>query len=150
MIPPEVRRDLLKDSVFTGPAQYADAKRIFKGEIGEYYGVRFVVMTNPFREANSVQNTYAAAGPIYSSFVTGLQAYGFVKLSAMNPNIKKGIGPTTASTVNPANPTIIIARGPDKLDPLAQLATLGWKSFNAPKLIDGNWICNLRSKTQYT
>lgn len=150
IIAPAVRRDILKDQTFLTPAQYGDSKRIFKGEIGEFYGVRFVITTNPYLEAVGTQFVYNAAGTIITSVVTGKQGWGFVKLAAMDPNLSSSnVNSATPTNVNPSRPKIYMVTAPDHLDPLGQQVIIGYKFFAAAKSLDFTWYCTLRSQTQF-
>ena len=155
VVAPPIRRDVLKDQTFLTPAQYADAKRIFKGEIGEFYGVRFVITTNPYLEATGTQFTYNAAGTIYTSVVTGKQGWGFVDMTGLSPNMQSSNvnSPTPVST-NPARPKLYHVSGADHLDPLEQQVILGYKFFAAASILDAGtgtpFLCTVRSKTQFS
>lgn len=155
IIAPAVRRDVLKDQTFLTPAQYGDSKRIFKGEIGEFYGVRFVLMTNPFRETATL-GTYVAGGVIFVSVVTGQQGWGFVDMAGLSPNCDSSstasAAAAMASNTNPARPKIYNVTGPDHADPLAQQVILGYKFFAAAAVLDAAgspFVCTVRSKTQF-
>lgn len=142
IICPQQRRDLFKDQTYLTPAQYGDPSRIFKGEIGEFFNCRFVLSTNPFIEAIGTQFTYAAGGAIFTAIVTGMQAWGFIKLAAMDPGL-------SSSETKPAIPKIIIVNTPDHADALGQQTIVGWKAFNAAKLLDPTWCVTIRSRTQF-
>lgn len=135
IIPPQVGRDLQNDGDWIEAHKYQNARDIFKGELGELHGVRFVLATNPWREAtNGAEGTYAAAGGIFASIITGQGAYGTPKLSGDSP----------------FSPKIIVAKGADKSDPLDQIHTAGWKSFWGSAVLNSTWGVVLRSLTAFS
>lgn len=133
IIPPQVSHDLRKDADWLEAAKYSNVQALYKGEIGMLDGIRFVEATNPFIEANSAEDTYDAAGTIYSSLVLGQEAFGIPELAGQSP----------------FSPSIIIVDTPDSANPLNQYKTVGWKAFWAAKMLNGNYFVNLRSKTTF-
>jgi N4-gp56 family major capsid protein len=143
--PPQVTRDILNNADFREVVRQNYADRIFKGEVGDFYGCRIVEGTNPFQE-DETEGTFASTfnvagsnttGLIYSTVVTGKGAYGSV-------NMKK-LG--AASLQN--RPQVIIVDTPDSANPLNQWITVGWKAFYAGAMLNPNWAMILRSKSQY-
>lgn len=132
VLAPEVTRDLQLDNAWVTVSQYADAERIFRGEVGRYFGARVVEATNPFRES-AVQGTYDGAGTIYSSIFTGMGGYGVPRLSGQSP----------------WRPRVLICNDPDKSDPLNQKITVGWKAFYTAKVLNPGWVINLRTRSQF-
>lgn len=135
IVSPQVCRDLMQYNDWLEASKYGNIKQLYKGELGELYGVRFVQTTNPFLEDSSLgsEGTYDASGDVYTSFVTGRDAYGCPRLAGNSP----------------ASPRIIINNRPDKTDPLNQFITAGWKAFYAAKTLNPNWVVSLRSKSAY-
>lgn len=131
--PPQIMRDLQRDATWIDAHKYASQENLFKGELGEMYGVRFVQGTLPYREDNSAQNTYAASGPIYSSLIMGRQAFGITDLSKQ-PILK---------------PKLMVVQGADKYDSMDQLTIVSWKGYWAAKILNAAFYVHLRSKTNY-
>ena len=129
---PEIARDLMNDDDWLEASKYGNPDNLFKGEVGRYMGVRVVTTTNPYRQ--TTRHTYAGAGAVYSSFVVGDQAYGGVNLATMSAY----------------SPKMIIAQGPDKTDPLAQLTTVGFKFYYGGAVINANHAVNIYSTTNYS
>ena len=129
---PEVARDLMNDDDWLEASKYGAPDQLFKGEAGRYAGCRVVTTTNPYRQ--NTQRTYNAAGTKYSTFVVGDQAYGGVNLATMSAY----------------SPKMIIAQGPDKSDPLAQLTTVGFKFYYGSSVLNGNHAVNIYSVTNYS
>ena len=129
---PEVARDLMNDDDWLEASRYGDTEQLFKGEVGRYMGVRVVTTTNPYR--SNTQYTYNAAGAKYSTFVVGDQSYGGVNLASMSAY----------------SPKMIIAQGPDKTDPLAQLTTVGFKFYYGCKVLNAKHLVEIYSTTNYS
>ena len=129
---PEVARDLMNDDDWLVASRYGDTEQLFKGEVGRYMGVRVVTTTNPFR--SNTQYTNNEAGTKFSTFVVGDQAYGGVNLSSMSAY----------------SPKMIIAQGPDKTDPLAQLTTVGFKFYYGCEVLKGQHLVEIYSTTNYS
>lgn len=144
IIPPQGTRDILNNSEFREVVRQNYADKIFKGEIGDFYGCRFIEGTNPFRE-DETEGTYATAafnaagtnttGYIYSTIITGKGAYGAVNMKKMGASLQK--------------PQVVIVDKPDSGNPLAQYIIAGWKAYWAGVLLNANWGVTLRHKTQY-
>ena len=129
---PEVARDLMNDDDWLEASRYGDTEQLYKGEVGRYMGVRVVTTTNPFR--SNTQYTYNAAGAKYSTFVVGDQSYGGVNLASMSAY----------------SPKMIIAQGPDKTDPLAQLTTVGFKFYYGCEVLNAKHLVEIYSTTNYS
>ena len=129
---PEVARDLMNDDDWLEASRYGDTEQLFKGEVGRYMGVRVVTTTNPFR--SNTQYTNNEAGTKFSTFVVGDQAYGGVNLSSMSAY----------------SPKMIIAQGPDKTDPLAQLTTVGFKFYYGCEVLNAKHLVEIYSTTNYS
>jgi N4-gp56 family major capsid protein len=143
IVPPQVSRDILNNSDWQDVVQTAYADKIFKGEIGDLFGLRIVEGTNPFQE-DETEGTYATSfssggsnttGLIYSTIVTGKGAYGTVNMKKMG--------------ASPHKPQIIIVSTADKTDPLNQYTSVGWKAFWTGVVLNSAWGVTLRSKSQF-
>lgn len=138
VIPPQTSRDLMDDDDWLKSAEYSDVEKLYKGELGRIHGVRFVEATNPFIE-DETEGTYDATdnntdGLIYSTIITGAEAYGVANLAGQGP----------------MKPQIIICDKADKTDPLNQFITVGWKAFYVAKTLNENFMVVLRSKSTFT
>jgi N4-gp56 family major capsid protein len=132
--PPQVARDIMRDTDWLTASEYSAVQQLFKGEIGSLYGVRVIMATNPFIEGTT-KGTYSGAGDKFTTIVTGQGGYGVTSLSGESPS---------------ASPRIIIADKADKSDPLNQFMTAGWKAMYAATVLNPNWVVALRSKTLYS
>ena len=134
---PRVLRDLQNDSDWISSRHYGDPDAIFKGEVGKYAGIRCIESTNSFRTVfggGANQWTANAAGTVYSTMVFGDQAYGVVDLASQSPY----------------GPKMQIAQGPDKTDPLAQLTTIGFKTYYGQAILQAKFLAQVYSGTNYS
>jgi N4-gp56 family major capsid protein len=134
-VPAQMGFDIQNDADWIDANNYADTTARFRGELGQFGGVRMVEHTNPFRETSGgTEGTYAAAGTIYRSFMFGRQSFGIADIT----------------TQSPMSPKIIINDKPDKADPLNQFITAGWKAFFGVKVLRTAWYVSLSTKTEYS
>jgi len=134
---PRVLRDLQNDSDWISSRHYGDPDAIFKGEVGKYAGIRCIESTNSYRTAAgnaTARVTYSCSGNTYSTFVFGDQAYGVVDLASQSPY----------------GPKMQIAQGPDKTDPLAQLTTIGFKTYYGQAILQPKFLAQVYSGTNYS
>lgn len=60
IVDPDAAYDLMGDSDWKTPAQYVDTQKVYKGELGEMYGVKFVKSTEGYVSEQSVLNAVNA------------------------------------------------------------------------------------------
>ena len=144
IVPPQGTRDILNNSEFREVVRQNYADKIFKGEVGDFYGLRIVEGTNPFQEDETEgtnATSFSSAGTnttgfIYSTIITGKGAYGVVDMKKLGGVSKK--------------PQIIVVDKPDSGNPLQQYTIVGWKAYWAQVLLNTAWGITLRHKTQYS
>ena len=108
--------DLMNDPEWIEAQKYTTSEKIFNGEIGHMYGVRFVESTEAkiWSKANS-----GATVPVYGTLVLGADAYGITSINGGGiETITKQLG--SGGTA----------------DPLNQRATMGWKMNKTAKILD--------------
>lgn len=69
IVDPDAAYDLMSDSDWKTPAQYVDTQKIYKGELGELYGVKFVKSTEGYISSQSVLNKVNASTNNSTDFV---------------------------------------------------------------------------------
>lgn len=123
-VQPRTKYDLLGDSTWINAKTYSDVKKLYLGEMGELYQVRFLLTKNGKKEAGA-----GASGiDVYSNFVHGKEAIGAYDLEGDMPQLYiKTPGPQDTS--NPAN----------------RYATASWAGSFATKTLNGSWIVNVKS-----
>jgi N4-gp56 family major capsid protein len=135
---PRVLRDLQNDSDWISSRHYGDPDAIMKGEVGRYAGIRCIETTNSYQTAHGAaaanRVTYSNTGSVFSTMVFGDQAFGTVDLASQSPYA----------------PKMSIAQGPDKTDPLAQLTTVGFKTYYGQKILQPKFLAQVYSGTNYS
>ena len=125
LVHPNVGYDLRGDLGWTNANQYAGSTRIFSGELGKMYGVRFLEST----QAPVWTGAGAAGIDVYGTVIFGAGAFG---------------APTLAGAAEPE--VIVQPRGSGGTsDPLAQIATVGWKIAFASKRLTEEALVRIES-----
>lgn len=145
VVAPQVSRDMQRDNDWITAATRSNVQALYKGEIGSFYGVKFIETTNPFVSTYSVAltdrfiysaagtNSLAAGAKIYATLFLGGDAYGVPMLTGDSP----------------MSPKVIITDSADKADPLNQTVTVGFKSYWATLRLNPNYYCVFRSKSGF-
>jgi N4-gp56 family major capsid protein len=115
LLSPRASYDLQADTAWVNAQQYAGSDRIFSGEIGRLYGVRFVETT----ETKVFTGAGAAGIDVHSTLVLGDNAYGIIDLQGGDLSFYH----TPTDT-------------PDKSDPLRQRWQSGWKVSTAARILN--------------
>lgn len=119
IIHPYCKYDLMKDPDWKAPHQYADPEHIYRNEIGELYGVRFVQSSRAkvFAKGGKAPTT-GDAPDVYSTLILGDDAYGVTEVSGGGlEHIIKQLGSAGSG------------------DPLDQRATCGWKATRVAQIL---------------
>ena len=111
IIHPDIENDITNNPLFIDVNKYGDnVKKIYEGEIGKLYGVRFVVTSNAkiWNDSSASTGATPAGLAVYGCLFLSEEAYGVVQLTGGNMEIiAKPLGSGD--------------------DPLNQRATVGWK-----------------------
>lgn len=138
LLPPQIMQDLCLDTRYENAFQGRGNDGVYKGQIGQMDGFRFVEHTNPYIE-DETYGTYDstdndADGLIYSTIFLGANAYGCPKL---------------AGTRSPLKPQVFINDKAEKIDPANQYVTAAWKCFLMSMGLDSRNIVVGRSKSTF-
>ena len=145
----DVEEDIRDMTGFIAVESYASQTAVSPGEFGAVGGVRWLST-----EESSID--LAAGGAIGA---TGLRSVAGVKVDVYNSVVfgKDAVGSLgfgkehikeiyTAGDKLPSVMLINKARGSSGVaDPLNELSTMGWKSWHGAKILNGNWIRNIKS-----
>jgi N4-gp56 family major capsid protein len=127
---PDTSFNLMQDPAWVNAHTYKDGKELYKGELGRLGKVRYLECSS---NQKSETNTASTPVQVYSNFFHGAEALGTVNLGdAKHPNrelIIKGFKSNNEDTSNPLN----------------MFGTVGWKAFAASKVLDPNWVINLKT-----
>lgn len=127
IIHPDTTMDIMNDEGWIDAAQYAGSERIFKGEIGKMYGVRFVESTEAKIFAAYDDTSGDDDTPLcYGTLVMGANAYGVTEIA--------GGGLTTIIKQLGSGGTA---------DPLNQRATAGWKAIKTAEILTQEFMVRI-------
>lgn len=86
LINPDIEYDFMRDSTWVDAAKYKDGiDALYTGEIGRWFGVRFVDATQLFRE--DPDGTENETGSVHLATILGKEAYGVVELAGQKRKI---------------------------------------------------------------
>jgi len=124
IIHPYAKYDLMKDPDWKSPHQYVDTENIYKNEIGELYGVRFVQSSR----AKVFQKAGASSADVYATMIFGDDAYGVTDITGGGlQHIVKPLGSAGSA------------------DPLNQRATCGWKATKTAEILVQQYMVRVES-----
>ncbi len=135
IIGPDTAYDLFGDSEWLDAHRYTTSDAIERGVVGKLHGVEFVESNNQHKDVSAglsgspVTATSAGVVAVFSNFIFGQNAYGVINL-----------GSISAPKVYVKNP----GEG-DTSNPLNQFSTVGWKMPFAVKVLNANWIINVKT-----
>jgi len=127
VVHPDVVYDLQNDTEWVDANEYAGSARIFSGEVGKMYGVRFVQSTQAkvfLRASDSL--------PLYGTLVFAANAFGVTSINGGGiETIVKQLGSGGTS------------------DPLNQRSTVGWKLNKTAKILTQEYMIRIESAASY-
>jgi N4-gp56 family major capsid protein len=121
VIHPDVEYDLQGDTAWVNAAIYTDKgiDRVFNGETGEMYGVKFLRSAN----APVLTNSGSAGTEVYQSLFFGEEAFGVSDLQDVRT----------------------IVQNPSKNSALELYADVGWKAYFASAILNDNFMVSVES-----
>jgi N4-gp56 family major capsid protein len=128
----DIQPDLEAITGYTPVHKYADPMKAIPEEVGAIGEIRFVISNNmdPWEDAGGLINgklsTTGVNADVYPVIILGMDAYGLVPLAGKN-------GVSTFVSNPKAAPG----------DPLAQRGTVGWKTWNATKILQDLWMLRI-------
>ena len=129
VIHPYAAYDLTRDPLWRKPREYCDPEQIYKGEIGEYGGVRFVDSS----EAKIYSGEGCPTGlGVFGTLFFGENAYGCIDIEGTPA------GENLEVIVKPLG-----SGGTD--DPLNQRGTCGWKALDTAAILIENYMVRVES-----
>lgn len=147
----DTEEDLRLLTGFNAVETYAGQTETYSGEIGHVGSVRFICTSEATIDAGAGQSATSSATSdgrttsstrydLYSTVIFGKEAVGSLGLDATH--IKETYRPEDRL---PAVQLISKAKGSaGTADPLNEVASAGWKSWHAAKILNGDWIRNVR------
>lgn len=119
-IGPYTEFDLKGDTTWVNSATYSDVKKLYNGEVGSLYGVRFINVTNQKSETSTVE--------VYSNFIHGANAFAKYDLSGDVPKLYIKV-PSESDTSNPTD----------------RYSTIGWAGSYVAKVLISEWVLNVKT-----
>lgn len=133
IVHPDTVYDLWNDPEWVEAQKYNNAEKIYNGEIGKMFGVRFVEST----EAKIFGKAGASSVPVYATLVFGADAYGVTSIGGRGiETIVKQLGSSGVA------------------DALNQRSSVGWKMNKVATILDNERIvriehgCSLGDSTE--
>lgn len=129
IVSPYMEYDITQDSDWVTAAEYAGSTQLYEGEIGKWFGVRFVEDTLPLTLA---QNNGATASTTLPTVCGSTGALGFCPVFG-----KESFGVTELT----GRKIIIKTGGPqDTSNALDMFRTIGWKQTFVTRHLNEKWI----------
>jgi len=119
-IGPYTEYDIKADTTWVNSAVYSDVKKLYRGEVGSLYGVRFVNVTNQKTESSTVT--------VYSNFIHGANAFAHYDLEQDVPQLYVKT-PSDNDTYNPTD----------------RFSTIGWAGSYVAKVLISEWVINVKT-----
>lgn len=132
IVHPDTVLDLWEDPDWIEMNEYAGSTKLFEGEVGKIFGVRFVETTEAkiWKDETCPVTEDEDIIPIYGTLVLGANAYGVTQING------KGIE------------TIAKALGSGgTADPLNQRSTIGWKLNKTAKILSQEFMVRVEHTT---
>ena len=126
IVPVSCVYDLRGDTEWLDAHRYTDASMIKDGEIGMLHGVKFYETNNEMLDANAGASSTV---DVYSTFIFGRDAYGIVDIAGTSTPKVYVKQPSSGDTSNP----------------LDLYSTVGWKVHFVAKVLNSNWIVQIKS-----
>ena len=127
IVHPDVVYDLMNDTEWIDANEYAGSARIFSGEVGKMYGVRFVESTQA-----KIYKATAQSVPVYGTLLLAANAFGVTSIN--NGGIE----------------TIVKQLGSGgTADPLNQRSSVGWKLNKTAKILVEEYMVRIESASSF-
>lgn len=127
LISPATGSDFKASTTWVNAASYSNVEELYRGEIGRWFGFRFVETTQPYRESVlGVEDS--ATGAVYHNLFLGRNGFGHTKLEGDGQQL------------------IYVNQGPDKTDPLDLYSIIGWKQIFANRAITAPHIVSVMTE----
>ncbi len=127
---PHDKVKLLADTTWVNAKTYSDVKKLYKGEIGELYQVRFI-LDHGGTNGNGITDTgtgaTASTVTLYHTYIHGVDAFGTYDLEGDKPKLY--IVPDSIDSGNAAG----------------RFALMSWAGVYACKILNNNWLVIVKS-----
>lgn len=123
---PYTKTTLMKSTAWLNAKTYSDVSDLYKGEMGELYGVKFLLN----KDTNSGAGTGSASGvTMYHNYFHGENAIGCFDLATDQPKL------------------YIVTDKADSGNPAARFGLASWAGTYASKILNSSWVILSKSTT---
>lgn len=123
-VQPVSKSGLLADTTWLGVRQYTDPTDLYKGEIGEVHGVRFLLSTS---KMSAVGTGSSSTVTTYYNFIHGADSFGCYDLEGDQPKL------------------FILPNPVDSNNPTGRYSLISWAGSYVAKVLNSTWGYSLRS-----
>lgn len=116
-VDPYGKYNIIRDSTWVNAKTYSDVKDLYKAEIGELYGVRFIENTDALSSAGTGS---ASTVTCYSTFIHGADAFGTFDLAGDQPKL-------------------YITSGIDSGNQTGRFQMISWGGSYVVKILNSDW-----------
>jgi len=123
---PYTKTTLMKSNTWLNAKTYSDVSDLYKGEMGELFGVRFLLN----KDTNSAAGTGSSSDvTMYYNYFHGDNAFGCFDLATDQPKL------------------YIVTDKADSGNPAARFGLASWAGTYASKILNDNWVILSKSTT---
>lgn len=121
---PFTKADLLNDSTWINSKVYSDVKKLYAGEMGELYQVRWLNNIDGYTTTGAAGTTSSSVN-VYSNYIHGSDAFGCYDLSGDMPRL------------------YIVPNSPDSGNPAGRVSYASWAGSYAVQVLNASWLIRL-------
>lgn len=125
--PPQAKYQLLGDTVWVNAKTYSDVKKLYKGEMGELYQVRWLLNKDFTSAVGAASEASVIAS--FDTFVHGDNSFGVYDLEGDKPKL------------------YILPNIVDGSSPAGRISKISWAGSYATKILNSNWVLRVRTPT---
>lgn len=122
---PYSKNNLIADSTWINSKTYSDVKDLYRGEIGELYGVRWLLNVNVMSGTEAASTASSTTTRFYT-FVHGKDSFGVYDLEKDKPKL------------------YILPNQVDSNSPAGRISIISWAGSYACKLLNSSWVIAAR------
>lgn len=123
---PYQKYNLIGDTTWVSAKTYSDVKDLYTGEIGELYGVRWLLNIDVMSDSTEVASTASSTVARFYTFVHGKEAFGVYDLEKDAPKL------------------YILPNAVDSNSPAGRVSIISWAGSYATKVLNSSWIIAAR------
>jgi len=122
---PISKYSLIGDTTWVGAKQYSDVKDLYRGEMGEFYQVRWL-LNKDYACGTEATSVAASAVVRFYTYVHGMDSFGCYDLEGDQPKL------------------YILPNAVDSNSPAGRVSYVSWAGTYATKVLNSNWVITCR------